>query len=158
MAPTKESSPHHKTLACVVCQQRKKKCDRQTPCSVCTKLNTPCIPSIPAPPRKRRHPTKEILDRLERCEALLRQISYAGDGQDSPSASPPDTRHRSAGAKLPRIQVRKRPRAGGVGAAAVPEGACKLVVLPSVEWDREEDFNALASASSKETIGSPAGD
>lgn len=41
MAPTKESTPHHKTLACVVCQQRKKKCDRQTPCSVCTKVNLP---------------------------------------------------------------------------------------------------------------------
>ncbi|KAI9147173.1 Pyriculol/pyriculariol biosynthesis cluster transcription factor [Paramyrothecium foliicola] len=69
--PMKRRQPRR--LACVVCQQRKKRCDRQSPCSLCTKLGIACIPSIPAVPRKRRHVAQEMTDRLERCEELLRQ-------------------------------------------------------------------------------------
>lgn len=78
-----------KVLACVNCQQRKKKCDRKSPCSICLKVlqstqrellhtdarqqNATCVPSTPAPPRRRRQPTKELLERMSRCEELLRQ-------------------------------------------------------------------------------------
>ncbi|KAJ4267166.1 hypothetical protein NW762_003267 [Fusarium torreyae] len=62
-------------LACVLCQQRKKKCDRKSPCSFCVKAKTQCIPSTPAPKRSRRKPTKELLARLERCEELLKRCT-----------------------------------------------------------------------------------
>ncbi|KAL6408998.1 uncharacterized protein AUP68_07949 [Ilyonectria robusta] len=64
-----------RVLACVLCQQRKKKCDRSSPCSNCIKLKAVCIPSTPAPPRKRRRPNQELLERLARCEALLRHCT-----------------------------------------------------------------------------------
>lgn len=38
-------------------------------------LKAVCIPSTPAPPRKRRRPNQELLERLARCEALLRHCT-----------------------------------------------------------------------------------
>ncbi|CEI63249.1 unnamed protein product [Fusarium venenatum] len=73
MASEQQRPP--RVLACVLCQQRKKKCDRKSPCSFCTKAGIQCIPSTPAPKRSRRKPTKELLARLERCEELLKRCS-----------------------------------------------------------------------------------
>uniref|UniRef100_A0A8H7NKJ5 Zn(2)-C6 fungal-type domain-containing protein n=1 Tax=Bionectria ochroleuca TaxID=29856 RepID=A0A8H7NKJ5_BIOOC len=65
-----------RVLACVLCQHRKIKCDRNTPCSNCIKANATCTPSTPAPARKRRRPNQDLQERLARCEELLKQ--YAG--------------------------------------------------------------------------------
>ncbi|KAF5663636.1 transcription factor [Fusarium heterosporum] len=98
MAPEQQRQP--RILACVLCQQRKKKCDRKSPCSFCIKAKIPCIPSTPAPKRNRRKPTKELLARLERCEELLKrcncvQKSLMYDnfvaGSESQSSSPTDS-------------------------------------------------------------------
>jgi hypothetical protein len=114
MAPEQQRAP--RILACVLCQQRKKKCDRKSPCSFCVKVNATylvyktctnysqakiqCIPSTPAPKRSRRKPTKELLARLERCEELLKrctcvQKSLMYDaletGSESHSSSPTDS-------------------------------------------------------------------
>ncbi|KAI1324243.1 fungal-specific transcription factor domain-containing protein [Xylariaceae sp. FL0255] len=77
--------PHpkpHKTLACVHCQYRKIKCDRQFPCANCQKARVECKPSTPAPPHKRRRPNQDLLERLARCEQLLKQ--YADGSGQSP--------------------------------------------------------------------------
>lgn len=102
-APTKMSSNNtdqpkkavagKRILACVLCQQRKKKRDRKSPCSNCIKVTEPrqekirhlqgsplklkivCTPSTPAPPRKRKRPNQDLLERLARCEALLRRCT-----------------------------------------------------------------------------------
>lgn len=81
-----------RVLACVLCQQRKRKCDRKSPCSNCIKASSHashpyhstflrfekakvvCIPSTPAPRSRRRNPNKDIIERLERCEQLLRRF------------------------------------------------------------------------------------
>ncbi|KAF0641844.1 hypothetical protein FPSE5266_07085 [Fusarium pseudograminearum] len=79
-------SVHHKTprvLACVLCQHRKIKCDRNTPCSNCVKANVTCTPSTPAPARKRRRPNQDLQERLARCEQLLKQ--YADGSVPSPA-------------------------------------------------------------------------
>ncbi|KAI8402133.1 hypothetical protein FOFC_17438 [Fusarium oxysporum] len=74
MAPEQQRSP--RILACVLCHQRKKKCDRKRPCSFCTKqAGIECIPSTPAPKRSHRKPVKEILARLDRCEELLKKCN-----------------------------------------------------------------------------------
>ncbi|KAF4984702.1 hypothetical protein FZEAL_142 [Fusarium zealandicum] len=86
-------------LACVLCQQRKKKCDRKFPCSFCTKASNSHITFvIVAPKRKRRKPTKELLERLERCEQLLKRCTcvqkslvYDFPEQASDSSSQADT-------------------------------------------------------------------
>ncbi|KAI1076324.1 fungal-specific transcription factor domain-containing protein [Whalleya microplaca] len=77
-------------LACVLCQNRKIKCDRKTPCSNCTKANVTCTPSTPAPARKRRRPNQDLQQRLARCEELLSE--YA-------TAKPSDPPAESAGRK-----------------------------------------------------------
>ncbi|KAI1109377.1 fungal-specific transcription factor domain-containing protein [Nemania sp. NC0429] len=71
-----------KILACVHCQYRKIKCDRQQPCSNCVKAKIACKPSVPAPPHKRRRPNQDLLERLARCEQLLKQYT---DGNVPPA-------------------------------------------------------------------------
>ncbi|KAF5009747.1 hypothetical protein FDECE_4093 [Fusarium decemcellulare] len=67
-----------RVLACVLCQQRKIKCDRNFPCSNCIKASVVCTPSTPAPARKRRRPNQVLQERLTKLEALLDQYSAAG--------------------------------------------------------------------------------
>lgn len=63
-----------RVLACVLCQQRKVKCDRKFPCANCIRLRAQCIPAdMVKRPRKRRFPERELLDRLRRYEDLLRK-------------------------------------------------------------------------------------
>ncbi|KAH0497906.1 hypothetical protein TgHK011_005188 [Trichoderma gracile] len=66
---------HPRILACVLCQHRKIKCDRNSPCSNCIKANVTCTPSTPAPARKRRRPNQDLQERLARCEELLKQYA-----------------------------------------------------------------------------------
>ncbi|KAM0328758.1 hypothetical protein ACHAQA_005171 [Verticillium albo-atrum] len=78
-----------RVLACVLCQHRKIKCDRNTPCSNCLKANVPCTPSTPAPVRKRRRPNQDLQERLARCEALLKQYANtSGPLPDGVNPSP----------------------------------------------------------------------
>ncbi|KAI1280188.1 fungal-specific transcription factor domain-containing protein [Xylaria sp. FL0933] len=87
-APPHQPKPT-KILACVHCQYRKIKCDRQQPCSNCIKAKIACKPSIPAPPHKRRRPNQDLLERLARCEQLLKQYAdgnVPGQGE-SPAAA-----------------------------------------------------------------------
>ncbi|PTB78675.1 hypothetical protein M440DRAFT_1297637, partial [Trichoderma longibrachiatum ATCC 18648] len=72
-------------LACVLCQHRKIKCDRNSPCSNCIKANVTCTPSTPAPARKRRRPNQDLQERLARCEELLKQ--YASGTVPIPASS-----------------------------------------------------------------------
>jgi len=77
------SKPHQtsgqKKHPCVLCQQRKVKCDRELPCSNCQKACAECIsPStLPPRPRKRRFPEAELLARIRKYEHHLR--SYGAD-------------------------------------------------------------------------------
>ncbi|KAI1115777.1 fungal-specific transcription factor domain-containing protein [Nemania sp. NC0429] len=89
MASTLAKTP--RILACVLCQSRKIKCDRHSPCSNCVKANVSCTPSTPAPPRKRRKPNQDLQQRLARCEELLseyttnpRTPSTESTGRDEP--------------------------------------------------------------------------
>jgi len=82
-SPENISSPTHqqqlatrsqRVLACVLCQQRKVKCDRKTPCNNCTKAGVQCVSAALVPrQRRRRFPERELLDRLRHYEELLRQ-------------------------------------------------------------------------------------
>ncbi|WPH04088.1 c6 transcription factor [Acrodontium crateriforme] len=63
-------------LACVRCQQRKVKCDRQFPCHICLKAQVQCVPAAPAPRQtRRRFPERILLDRLRHYEGLLRDLN-----------------------------------------------------------------------------------
>ncbi|KAI0852163.1 fungal-specific transcription factor domain-containing protein [Daldinia vernicosa] len=77
-----------RVLACVLCQNRKIKCDRRTPCSNCIKANVSCTPSTPAPARKRRRPNQDLQQRLARCEELLSEYATAKPPAPSSIESP----------------------------------------------------------------------
>ena len=65
-----------RVLACVLCQQRKVKCDRKFPCSNCIKSRAQCVPATLAQRRRRRRfPERELLERIRKYEDLLRQNS-----------------------------------------------------------------------------------
>lgn len=67
-----EARPQQRQLACVLCQQRKVKCDRKSPCSNCVRTKAHCVPATLAP-RKRRFAERELLQRLRNYEDLLRR-------------------------------------------------------------------------------------
>ncbi|KAI2623379.1 fungal-specific transcription factor domain-containing protein [Hypoxylon sp. NC1633] len=87
MASSSSGKPP-RVLACVLCQNRKIKCDRQTPCSNCIKANVACTPSTPAPARKRRRPNQDLQQRLARCEELLSEYATAKPTAPSSTDSP----------------------------------------------------------------------
>ena len=71
---TAQGAKPQRVLACLMCQQRKIKCNRNFPCSNCIKSQTECIPAaLVQRRRRRRFPERELLDRLRKYEDLLRQ-------------------------------------------------------------------------------------
>ena len=74
--PEASSSPKiARAHSCVLCQQRKVKCDRQKPCSNCVKARAECIPSVPTLPRrrKRKFSEQDLATKLRRYEFLLKK-------------------------------------------------------------------------------------
>jgi ribosomal protein L13E len=63
-----------RVLACVLCQQRKVRCDRKFPCANCKKVGVECVSAALAPrQRRRRFPERELLERLRHYEDLLQR-------------------------------------------------------------------------------------
>ncbi|TVY40622.1 Aurofusarin cluster transcription factor [Lachnellula subtilissima] len=60
--------------SCLLCQQRKVKCDRQKPCSNCIKAQAQCVASTPSLPRRRKRKLTEIdlAAKLRKYEHLLK--------------------------------------------------------------------------------------
>ncbi|KAH9905119.1 hypothetical protein F4778DRAFT_769865 [Xylariomycetidae sp. FL2044] len=72
--------------SCVLCQNRKVRCDKKKPCSNCVKAGVECRVVPPQPPRRRkkRVPEKDLVERLRKYEALLSQngIEFESLGPD----------------------------------------------------------------------------
>ncbi|KAE8384571.1 hypothetical protein BDV23DRAFT_189091 [Aspergillus alliaceus] len=62
-----------RVLACMLCQQRKVRCDREFPCANCIRADVQCVPCTGPRQRRRRFPERELLERLRRYESLLRE-------------------------------------------------------------------------------------
>ncbi|OHE93826.1 hypothetical protein CORC01_10847 [Colletotrichum orchidophilum] len=110
-ADTAPRAKPQRVLACVLCQQRKIKCDRKFPCAHCTKHQLHCVPATQTRPRRRRFPERELLDRLRKYEGLLRQNKVEfeplhGDlgtryGKSVDDSGGSDDEHRSEGTGMP---------------------------------------------------------
>ncbi len=73
-SPSSQLLKPQRVLACVICQQRKVKCDRKFPCANCIKSQAQCVPATLAQRRRRRRfPERMLLERLRKYEDLLRQ-------------------------------------------------------------------------------------
>ncbi|KAK2616422.1 hypothetical protein QQS21_000664 [Conoideocrella luteorostrata] len=59
--------------SCVLCQQRKVRCDKNKPCANCVKAGVECKVIPPPPPRRRkkRFQERDLIDRLKKYETLL---------------------------------------------------------------------------------------
>lgn len=70
--------------SCVVCQQRKVRCDKQKPCSNCVKAGVECrvVPPLPPRRRKKRLQERDLLERLKKYEDLLREHNINFDDPD----------------------------------------------------------------------------
>lgn len=76
--PFTQAAKPQRVLACVLCQQRKVKCDKgKFPCANCVRSNAQCVPAatLGLRQRRRRFPERELLDRLRHYESLLRHNS-----------------------------------------------------------------------------------
>lgn len=81
-AKSSSQSSVSRRISCVVCQQRKVKCDKQYPCSACERGHATCIYRTPAPPRRRKGRRElgsavtetNLVARLKRYEELLRRL------------------------------------------------------------------------------------
>ena len=60
-----------RVLACVLCQQRKVKCDRKFPCNNCIKTKVQCVPAQQMPRRRKRPTERELTEKLRQYEDLL---------------------------------------------------------------------------------------
>lgn len=61
--------------SCVLCQQRKVRCDKQKPCANCVKAGAECKVIPPQPPRRRRKKPleRDLIGQLKKYETLLAQ-------------------------------------------------------------------------------------
>lgn len=59
--------------SCVLCQQRKVRCDKNKPCANCVKARVECRVVPPQPPRRRKKRLQErdLIERLKKYETLL---------------------------------------------------------------------------------------
>jgi hypothetical protein len=77
--------------SCVLCQQRKVRCDKQKPCANCVKAQVECRVVPPQPPRRRKKKPHErdLIERLKKYEGLLSQhgVNFDPIGNDF---KPPD--------------------------------------------------------------------
>lgn len=75
------SKKPEKAYSCVRCFDRKVKCNKQIPCTACTKAGVECIFRQPAPPRRRKKRTQEelLLARLRKYEDLLKSHGISPD-------------------------------------------------------------------------------
>ena len=112
------ASKSRRILACVLCQQRKVKCDRQFPCNNCVRAGTQCI-AADTRQRRRRFPERELLERLRRYEGLLRRNNIQFEPlHPDPSATVSEiTRDEIADRPEPSAAARPdRPSVGNPGA------------------------------------------
>jgi hypothetical protein len=80
--------------SCVLCQQRKVRCDKQKPCANCVKAQVECRVIPPQPPRRRKKKPHErdLIDRLRKYESLLSQhgVSFEPIAHELKSSDNPD--------------------------------------------------------------------
>jgi hypothetical protein len=72
--------------SCVLCQQRKVRCDKNKPCANCVKAKVECRVIPPQPPRRRKKRLQErdLIERLKKYESLLAEngVKFESIGQE----------------------------------------------------------------------------
>ena len=81
--PSKKASSE---FSCVVCTQRKVRCDKEKPCNNCIKAGIACEVAPPPPPRRRKRKLdeRELAKKLAKYEELMERngIDFRSNGDD----------------------------------------------------------------------------
>ncbi|CAH0019304.1 unnamed protein product [Clonostachys rhizophaga] len=132
--------------SCVLCKQRKIKCDPTTrPCAQCIKAQVECIEGTRITTRTRRRPQQELLERLARCEELLKQQQQGTSSTNSPMTQSPQPRGTDESAPEPvsveEPQTRLKPKSAG-GKMVNDKG--KVQFMDSQAWvNIHEEIHAI---------------
>jgi Fungal Zn(2)-Cys(6) binuclear cluster domain len=122
-----EESQNRRKHPCILCQQRKVKCDRIDPCANCVKARVECVSPTTLPPRRRkkRFPEAELLARLRKYEDHLR--SYGAD-IDAINAEGPNSGPQPVSTTTPIIKISTSPLE-----SSAPEPARSLSIRRSLK-------------------------
>lgn len=128
--PTMASPSHSlKPYSCVVCHNRKVKCNRKEPCSNCAKANIECIYHPPPPPRRRKRERDSRGNASQEREKSLRQMTPEPLRVDRPVQKLSPTTDE---------QVQARSKPSGSGRMIMKEGHSvyldKLVISWTTSW------------------------
>lgn len=106
--------PIQKSFSCVLCSQRKVKCDRRPGgCANCTKIRADCVYKVPPPPRRRRKGVRDLdaTAKLRLYEDTLRELGVEPEDlvrQDLERRSDPDNVSEINVLLEPHMPVQKR--------------------------------------------------
>ncbi|KAJ5820298.1 hypothetical protein N7474_005889 [Penicillium riverlandense] len=134
-----------KSYSCVICYQRKVKCDRQDPCSNCAKSRAECVYRPPPPPRRRKRGRgNESVPHGHRNKSRRRDSETRSAQQDAggilPTAQPRPTRKAASSAVMD---------GNGPGRMITREG--NSVYLDSVSHELPDAADVLDNASESDT-------
>jgi hypothetical protein len=109
--PTPPSAPESELhpFSCILCKQRKIRCDKHHPCQNCTKARAQCIFRAPAPPRrgKRKPPEANLLARLKRYEDMLQGLGVSIEKLKIDNDDRPRPQDKNNGPMLPRGNLKE---------------------------------------------------
>ena len=118
--------------SCVLCQQRKVKCDRNDPCAGCIKAGVECVASVPAPPgRRKRRADTDVQSKLRRSAGLLRGHEARPQSPDGLESDVDEGHHTNSSKAL------LVPAESEGGKLIVDQGEARFVdkyVLPRSSW------------------------
>lgn len=87
------SQPTH-LRSCVLCRQRKVKCDRRQPCSNCVRAGANCV-HPPGAGRAAKRPRQavdtKVLDRLSHLEATIKRLQQQAKGRETEPSAPSES-------------------------------------------------------------------
>ncbi|QIW94719.1 hypothetical protein AMS68_000237 [Peltaster fructicola] len=132
---------------CQTCSRRKVKCDKTVPtCSTCRKAKLQCTYQAPAPRRRKRKPSEDVNDRLQRYETLLHEHGLL------PNDTPEPRQEDSNSDNKPAVSIRlNEPETARVG-KLVSAGPGKSRYIDSNTWRAIDDGEAQVSEDDEDEV------
>ncbi|KAH8594207.1 hypothetical protein B0O99DRAFT_625326 [Bisporella sp. PMI_857] len=156
--------------SCIICRQKKVKCDRADPCSRCVRVGTICVSSLPSgAPRGRKGGRRkfdsELLDRIAKLENLVENIKRKSTGEATAMLPPANGNWAASGESEPRISTaqsaKHSPKAPKEGLDRYLGGSLWMSLSDEIHGirealnqssDDEDDYSDLTPASSTSSI------
>ncbi|KAK9447044.1 fungal-specific transcription factor domain-containing protein [Limtongia smithiae] len=153
------AEPQLPRFACVICQQRKVKCNRLSPCSNCLKANASCVYTTPKPPKRRRKANEamDLLEKLRRYEAAFKNLTTEKGVENEDSATTTGGRESDApseeGMKSKGVHIAPANETDGHGRLVIDRTKTKY--FDSYTWADFADYYITARNARDKSQASP---